>query len=287
MTRNAPTFDQVWHQIEPFISGQNVVAHNGFRFDFLVLNKTLEYYKIFTPIYEKHCTYHIYKKGLAFLCQQYNIALNHHDALSDSKACAELFKMHLGNGIKIKVQDYFEKGPFTIPKYQQGYKWTIKDGDKESSLELFLSSLINAYESNISEYGIGTLKIVEKDDQLILVDGQQRTTSLFLIFIVLKEFDLIYRKIHYKVKGDAHNWLNNISKKGKIIDEEVHDIIAFNEAIEQINKKIENIFDKRAFTKFIKEKVFLDYNTISKEFEILKDNKVDKVWNIDNIHELN
>jgi uncharacterized protein with ParB-like and HNH nuclease domain len=182
-------------------------------------------------------------------------------------------------GDKINVQDYFKKGPFTIPKYQQGYKWSKKDVDKESSLELFLNSLINAYENNLDEYFIQTFKIVEKDDQHILVDGQQRTTSLFLIFIVLKEFDLIYRKIHYKVKGDAHNWLNNISKKGKIIYEEVHDIIAFNEAIEQINKKLENIFDKRAFAKFLIEKVFLDYKTISREYEILKNNKV-KVWYI-------
>lgn len=98
MTRNAPTFDKVWHQIEPFISCQNVVAHNGLRFDFPVLNKTLDYYRMSTPTYEKHCTYHIFKKGLAFLCHQYNISLNHHDALSDAKACAELFKIHLGDG---------------------------------------------------------------------------------------------------------------------------------------------------------------------------------------------
>ena len=183
---------------------------------------------------------------------------------------------------KNNVQDYFVKGPFVIPKYQQGYKWPVKDGNKESSLELFLNNLISAFESTLNEYCIGTIKIVEKEEQLILVDGQQRTTSLFLILAVLKEFDLIYRKIHYKTKGDAHNWLNNTSKKGKVIDEEVHDIIAFNKAIEQINKKLENIIDKRAFAKFIKEKIFIDYNTISREYEILKDNKV-KVWHI---HEL-
>jgi DNA polymerase-3 subunit epsilon len=95
ITLNEPSFDSIWPQIEPFIKNQNVVAHNGFGFDFPVLNKTLEYYGISTPAYQKHCTYRIYKTNLASLCHRYQIPLNHHDALSDAMACAELFKMHL------------------------------------------------------------------------------------------------------------------------------------------------------------------------------------------------
>jgi DNA polymerase-3 subunit epsilon len=38
-TADAPTFDKIWHQIEPFIKNQNVVAHNGFAFDFHCLSK--------------------------------------------------------------------------------------------------------------------------------------------------------------------------------------------------------------------------------------------------------
>jgi DNA polymerase-3 subunit epsilon len=30
-TADAPTFNKIWHLIEPFIKNQNVVAHNGFR----------------------------------------------------------------------------------------------------------------------------------------------------------------------------------------------------------------------------------------------------------------
>lgn len=95
MTTDAPAFDKVWWQIESFIKGQTVVAHNGLSFDFPVLEKTLGYYGIRAPEYDKHCTYRIFKKGLASLCNQYQIPLNHHDALSDAKACAELFLIHL------------------------------------------------------------------------------------------------------------------------------------------------------------------------------------------------
>jgi DNA polymerase-3 subunit epsilon len=94
-TINAPTFDQIWHKIAPFIENQNVIAHNGFGFDFPVLGKTLEYYGMSAPDYNKYCTYKIYRSNLATLCQEHNIPLNHHDALSDAKACAELYFRYL------------------------------------------------------------------------------------------------------------------------------------------------------------------------------------------------
>ena len=94
-TANAETFDMVWQQLEPFIKNQNLVAHNGFSFDFPVLSKTLEYYGMPTPSFIGHCTYRIFKDNLASLCRKHNINLNHHDALSDALACAELYKLHL------------------------------------------------------------------------------------------------------------------------------------------------------------------------------------------------
>jgi DNA polymerase-3 subunit epsilon len=95
-TRNSPTFDQVWDQLEPFIKNQNVVAHNG-AFDFSCLKKTLEHYGLKTPKYEKHCTYKIYGKALKPLCMHYGIELKHHNALSDALACASLFMRYLKN----------------------------------------------------------------------------------------------------------------------------------------------------------------------------------------------
>jgi DNA polymerase-3 subunit epsilon len=99
-TLNAPAFDQVWHQIAPYIENQNVVAHNGYGFDFPVLNATLDYYNLPIPGYNKFCTYKIYRSNLANLCQEHNIPLNHHDALSDARACAELYLKSLNENKK-------------------------------------------------------------------------------------------------------------------------------------------------------------------------------------------
>ena len=94
-TVNSPSFEKIWKQLEPYISNQEVVAHNGFAFDFQCLQQTLKYYDLAIPEYKGHCTYKIYQDNLASLCKEYHIPLNHHDALSDAKACAELYKMHL------------------------------------------------------------------------------------------------------------------------------------------------------------------------------------------------
>ena len=96
-TAYEPTFDEKWPIIEPYITNQTVVAHNGMAFDFPVLAQTLAYYGMHVPEYKKACTFRIYKAGLATLCHTHCIKLNHHDALSDARACAELYLKYLKN----------------------------------------------------------------------------------------------------------------------------------------------------------------------------------------------
>jgi len=94
MTAHAPTFDEIWNQMFPYISGQHVVAHNA-AFDCSCLDHTLGFYDIAVPTYKPHCTVKIYKRNLALLCETYGIELVHHNALSDARACAALFLRHL------------------------------------------------------------------------------------------------------------------------------------------------------------------------------------------------
>lgn len=93
-TRDAPDFSAIWPQILPLIEGQTVVAHNG-AFDFSCLSQTLDYYALPYPDFTPQCTYRIYRKGLASLCAEQRIPLDHHDALSDARACATLYMNHL------------------------------------------------------------------------------------------------------------------------------------------------------------------------------------------------
>lgn len=88
------TFDKIWPALEHYIGGQHLVAHN-MAFDKSCLEQTLRFYGIPVPQFTTHCTYKLYGARLSLLCQQHGIELNHHDALSDARACAQLFWMHL------------------------------------------------------------------------------------------------------------------------------------------------------------------------------------------------
>jgi len=99
-TANSPTFDRVWPQISPFVEGQAVVAHNGLRFDFECVRQTLDFYGLTQPNYAKHDTYRIFKKNLADACRDHGVQLeNHHNGLSDARACAGLFLLALNRGL--------------------------------------------------------------------------------------------------------------------------------------------------------------------------------------------
>lgn len=97
-TMNAPTFDKLWPTIKHYFEDhEHLVAHNV-KFDAKCLLETLNFYQLPTPIFKQHCTVQIYKRNLAFLCEQYQIPLQHHDALSDARACAHLFLKYLKSG---------------------------------------------------------------------------------------------------------------------------------------------------------------------------------------------
>lgn len=95
-TEDAPNFDAVWCDIKKFVEDQVLVAHNS-QFDVNCLRHTLAYYDEIQPVFEERCTRKIYRRGLSYLSKKYKIALNHHDALSDANACAQLYLKHLAH----------------------------------------------------------------------------------------------------------------------------------------------------------------------------------------------
>lgn len=96
-TEESPTFDYIWHDhMKVYIEDQVIVAHSV-QFDVGCLRHTLAYYDEVQPRFEERCTRLIYRRGLAYLSKKYRIELNHHDALSDAHACAQLYLKHLAH----------------------------------------------------------------------------------------------------------------------------------------------------------------------------------------------
>lgn len=103
-TVNAKTFAQVYPEIKKRLENRLIVAHNE-SFDRNVLAKTMALYGFnyadLNIASRWECTVKIYRaKGLkptklSDCCREMNITLRHHEALSDAKACAELFLRRL------------------------------------------------------------------------------------------------------------------------------------------------------------------------------------------------
>ena len=106
---DAPVFPEVWKQIEPLMSSGLLVAHNAV-FDIGVLQKCLRDYDIEWKPYVRYlCTVQMGRRllpgmshRLNVLCDYYGICLDHHQAASDSHACAEILLRYLEDGAMIR-----------------------------------------------------------------------------------------------------------------------------------------------------------------------------------------
>jgi DNA polymerase III subunit epsilon len=94
---NQPDFAELWPAIAAMLAGADfLVAHNA-SFDRSVLNACCRVYDIAPPLTEFVCTVKLARQAwnirptkLPNVCDYLGIALNHHDALSDAEACAQI-----------------------------------------------------------------------------------------------------------------------------------------------------------------------------------------------------
>lgn len=93
-----PEFDEVWAEIEPYLSGSVVLAHNA-PFDVGVLRASLQRYDLpAPPVAGYFCTVtmsrrvwpHLADHKLSSVCRHCGIGLVHHEAASDAAACAQI-----------------------------------------------------------------------------------------------------------------------------------------------------------------------------------------------------
>lgn len=106
--QDAPSFAALWPQIEPVMRSGILVAHNAV-FDLSVLRHCLRSYGIsWKPCTRYLCTVQIGRRllpgmrhNLDVMCRHYGIALQHHQAASDSRACAEILLRYMKDGADV------------------------------------------------------------------------------------------------------------------------------------------------------------------------------------------
>jgi DNA polymerase III subunit epsilon len=90
-------FGKLWPRLEPFLDGAEFFAAHNASFDRRVLHACCQTYGIAAPALPFRCTvqisrraWNIYPTKLSDVCRELAIALNHHEALSDAMACAQI-----------------------------------------------------------------------------------------------------------------------------------------------------------------------------------------------------
>ncbi len=126
MVCDKPAIYEIWDELSELFSGRTLVAHNA-PFDMSVLAKCINDYKLPFPRYADYiCTCRMGRKcypqfpnhKLDTLCRYLDIHLSHHNALSDSHACAELLIDYIGCGMDTEafVKSYDILGCCTLKK---------------------------------------------------------------------------------------------------------------------------------------------------------------------------
>lgn len=94
---NAMEFNQIYLKIYPYLEDATLVAHNA-EFDIGILRELTEYYNLQLPSSHYVCTVRLARRlirGLSnyklnTVARYLNVALDHHQAHSDAKACCQI-----------------------------------------------------------------------------------------------------------------------------------------------------------------------------------------------------
>ncbi|MDP4268284.1 MAG: DUF262 domain-containing protein [Bacteroidota bacterium] len=160
------------------------------------------------------------------------------------------------------IREYFEGNhTFVIPNYQRGYKWGVpskreNNEEGEEAVGVLMESLLNAFSQDLNEYFLQGITVVEKGDKTILIDGQQRTTTLFILLSYLNKEtggleSLIKRNddivISYDIREESHKYLKILSSPEYCIEtpdrnSDRQDIFYFKKAINTIQTRWNNFF---------------------------------------------
>lgn len=118
-------------------------------------------------------------------------------------------------GIFTKLLDDAEKQKFIIPAYQRGFKWSSSGSN--SQVGLLMSDLFAAFETGRDRYYLQFLTLKKKVNCLEVIDGQQRLTTLSILFCVLKslgksqhEENFVIDKLEFQVR---HSFINKFIYK--------------------------------------------------------------------------
>lgn len=192
------------------------------------------------------------------------------------------------NNPLISLKEYLAKEKtFLIPNYQRGYVWGKSRDSQKNSVQFLIESIINCYNNKTELFLQGvTVSESESEPNIELIDGQQRTTALYLMLLYLNYHGKF--SINYTIRRQSQEFLNSLKNKSteEIVDsckenseEQFQDIFYFKKTIRIIHEKLKEI-NKTDLIKFLidDQKIRFLYINIPRErattvFKMMNGNK--------------
>lgn len=150
---------------------------------------------------------------------------------------------------KKNIDNYLGSGAnrfFKIPAYQRGFKWGQLRADNRCDASQLVLDIIDAMKCGKAEYFIQGVTVYEEGFDVVLIDGQQRTTTLFLLLVLLmnetESDQYLFCEGNFKLKYDiriaSQQFLENRCRTGEFAVPNSQDEYLMKQASDEMKKCI-------------------------------------------------
>ena len=173
--------------------------------------------------------------------------------------------------ISLSVNRLLNEDTYAIPLYQRNFAWTYDE------IEQLLNDVADAFQENRDNYYnyyIGTLVVNKENDLFKIIDGQQRTTALNLIALVLKnEFDcdrLEAVRLTFPARRKSNENIQKLFTKQKISEDDENELTrGYGHAKDALKKVLgERQLDPQSFVDYLFDNVIIFRSILPKDLDL-------------------
>ena len=170
--------------------------------------------------------------------------------------------------ISLSVDRLLNEDSYAIPLYQRNFSWTYDE------IEQLLNDVADAFQEKRDNYYIGTLVVNEENGLFKIIDGQQRTTALNLIALVLKnEFDfnkLEAVNLTFPARRKSNENIQKLFIKEKISEDDENELTrGYGHAKDALKKVLgERQLESQSFVDYLFNKVIIFRSILPKDLDL-------------------
>ena len=170
--------------------------------------------------------------------------------------------------ISLSVNRLLNEDTYAIPLYQRNFSWTYDE------IEQLLNDVADAYQEKRDNYYIGTLVVNEENGLFKIIDGQQRTTALNLIALVLKNefnFDKLEAvNLTFPARRRSNENIQNLFINEKISEDDENELTrGYRHAKDALTKVLgERQLEPQSFVDYLFNKVIIFRSILPKDLDL-------------------